>query len=89
MPGRQIADRRRSRQRLNGQVLAVATWHHRCRPDASIHLAPQLKKVRVSPSAPGLVNPVRCDLGLDQAGFRICKINSERRSRGLDARRQP
>jgi hypothetical protein len=67
VPGRQIADRRRSRQRLNGQVLAVIPWYRRCCPDASIHLAPRLKKVRVSPSAPGLVNPVQCDLGLNQA----------------------
>ncbi|MEA2731778.1 MAG: hypothetical protein QOF70_6253, partial [Acetobacteraceae bacterium] len=67
----QIADRRRSRQRLNGQVLAVIPWHRRCCPDASIHLAPRLKKVRVSPSAPGLVNPVQCDLGLNQAQFTI------------------
>src|SRR5208283_3128126 len=67
VPGRQIADRCRPRQRLNGQVLAVTPWHCRRRPNASIHLAPPLKKVRVSPSAPGLVNPVECDLGLNQA----------------------
>src|SRR5208337_4909896 len=65
--GRQIADRCRPRQRLNGQVLAVTPWHCRRRPNASIHLAPPLKKVRVSPSAPGLVNPVECDLGLNLA----------------------
>jgi hypothetical protein len=31
-------------QRLNGHVLPVNTWHRRCRPDSSIHLAPRLKK---------------------------------------------
>jgi hypothetical protein len=38
-----IADRRRLRQRLNGQVLAATPWHRR-RPNASIHLAPHCKK---------------------------------------------
>jgi hypothetical protein len=52
---------------LNDQSLAVIPWHRRCCPDASIHLAPRLKKVRVSPSAPGFVNPAQCDLGLNQA----------------------
>ena len=51
VPGRQIADRRRSRQRLNGQVLAVTPRQHRRCANASIHLAPHLKNVRVPSSA--------------------------------------
>jgi hypothetical protein len=75
VPSRQIADRHRSRQRLNRHVLAVIPWHRRCRPDASIHLAPRLKKVRASPSDSDLVNPVPCDLGLNQAARRTGRLH--------------
>jgi len=44
MPGGQIADRRRSGQRLNGQILTVTLRQQRRRANASIHLAPPLKK---------------------------------------------
>ncbi len=44
VPGGQIADRRRSRQRLNRQVLAVILRQLRRYANASIHLAPPLKK---------------------------------------------
>ena len=44
VPGRQIADRRRSRQRLNRQVPAVTLRQSRGCANASIHLAPPLKK---------------------------------------------
>jgi len=37
MPGRQIADCRRSRQRLNGQVLTITLGQPRCRASVSIH----------------------------------------------------
>jgi hypothetical protein len=43
MPVRQIADRRRSRQRLNGQVATITLRQPRCCASASIHLAPPLK----------------------------------------------
>jgi hypothetical protein len=43
MPGGKIADRRRSRQRLNSQVLAVILWQLRRCANASTHLAPPLK----------------------------------------------
>src|SRR5208282_540242 len=44
VPGGQIADCRRPRQRLNGQVLAVTLRQHRRHPNALIHLAPPEKK---------------------------------------------
>jgi hypothetical protein len=44
VPGRQIANRCRSRQHLNGQALAVTPWHRRRRRNASIHLVSPLTK---------------------------------------------
>jgi len=41
--GGKIADRRRSRQRLNGQVLTVTPGQPCCGANTSIHLAPPLK----------------------------------------------
>jgi hypothetical protein len=38
VPGRQIADRRRSRQRLNGKILTVTPCQYRRCANASIHL---------------------------------------------------
>jgi hypothetical protein len=43
MPGREVADRLRSRQRLNGQVLTVTPEQTRRCANTSIHLAPHLK----------------------------------------------
>jgi len=43
VPGGQVADCRRSRQRLNGQVLTVILWQPRRCANTSIHLAPHLK----------------------------------------------
>jgi hypothetical protein len=43
MPGGQVADRLRSRQRLNGQVLAVTSGQSRCCASTLIHFAPHLK----------------------------------------------
>ena len=56
VPRRQIADRRRSRQRLNSQVLALTLGQPCGGANTLIHLAPQLKSqgVVISPSN---VNP--------------------------------
>jgi hypothetical protein len=52
VPRRQIADRGRSRQRLNSQFLAVTFRQSRRRANASIHLAPPLKKSGCHQPAP-------------------------------------
>jgi len=50
MPGRQIADCRRSRQRLNGQVLTITLGQPRCRANVSIHTRTTPKETRVPSS---------------------------------------
>ncbi len=72
VPNRQIADRCRSRQRLNGQVPAVTLRQQRRRANASIHFAPtNLKKS-------GCHHPPRqrqlgcaCDPDLNHAGEQL------------------
>ena len=42
----------------NGQVLAVIPWHRRCCANASIHLAPRLKKPLAASSTQFIVTLV-------------------------------
>ena len=55
--GCQIADRLRSRQRQNGQILTLSLGQPRCCTNAPIHTRTIPEKVRVPSSARGSANP--------------------------------
>src|ERR1700730_11830354 len=71
LSSRQIADRRRSRQRLNGQVLTVTLRQHRRCANALSHIRTTPENVSVPSSALPASIGLACDPHLNHAGFPV------------------